>query len=141
MANVVELREVGDEKLEEMLENAREEMFNLRFQQAATRLPNFARLRQVRREIAQFETVLHMRRMAVEAAAGQPEIAKVLEGKEWKGTARFSYEDNGWLVTLVDNDDRRLATATVDLNRKNPKGRKARAEGKSRQTVTSYEVG
>ena len=37
MLNIVELREMSDDRLEEMVENAREEMFNLRFQKASAR--------------------------------------------------------------------------------------------------------
>ncbi len=40
---------------------SREEMFNLRFQQATAQLENHSRVKIVRREIAQIETVLHMR--------------------------------------------------------------------------------
>ena len=80
MANIVELREMSDDKLEEMLENAREEMFNLRFQQATAQLDNHARVRIVRREIAQVETVLHMRKLAIDTAAIEPDIAAALSG-------------------------------------------------------------
>ena len=58
MLNIVELREMSDDRLEEMMENAREELFNLRFQKASARLENYARLKQVRRELAQLQTVL-----------------------------------------------------------------------------------
>ena len=43
------------DKLEEMLENAREEMFNLRFRNASAQLEDYSRLKAVRREIAQIE--------------------------------------------------------------------------------------
>jgi large subunit ribosomal protein L29 len=78
MANIVELREMSDDKLEELLENAREEMFNLRFQKASARLENTTRIREVRREIAQFETVLNMRQQAIAAAAADPAVQNVL---------------------------------------------------------------
>ena len=51
MASIVELRDTSEDELEEMLENAREELFNLRFQHASARLEDFSRLRKVRREI------------------------------------------------------------------------------------------
>jgi large subunit ribosomal protein L29 len=139
MANIVELHQLGDQKLEEMLENAREEMFNLRFQRAATRLQDVARPKQVQREIAQLELVLHLRQMAVSAAAAQPQIATALEGEEWTGEARFSYEDGAWLVTFTA-DDRPIAQAKVDLNKRKPRGRKERARGKSRDVVTGFEL-
>ena len=60
MASIVELNQMSNDKLEKTLEEAREELFNLRFQKASARLENTARLRHVRREVAQVETVLHL---------------------------------------------------------------------------------
>lgn len=125
MANIVELRDMSDEKLEEMLDNAREEMFNLRFQHASARLDDLSQIRKVRREIAQLETVLHQRDLAVEAAIVQPNIAEVLSGKEWSAQVQFSYEDSAWEVEFLDDDDKELATAMVDLNKKKARGRRA----------------
>ena len=68
MANIVELRGMSDAKLEEMLENSREEMFNLRFQVASARLEDYTQLKAIRRQIAQLETVLNMRQLAIETA-------------------------------------------------------------------------
>ena len=118
MAYIVELRDVGNEKLREMLENSREELFNLRFQQASARLDDPSRLRTVRREIAQLETVLHMRSLAVEQAATMPEVALLLEDKQWHGEARFSYEDSAWQVEIFDEEDTEISSVLVDLNRK-----------------------
>lgn len=140
MLNVVELREMSGDKLREMLENAREEMFNLRFQKASARLENYARLKQVRREIAQLETVLHMRQQAKDVAAQEAEIAAVLAGKEWKATARFQYEDSAWYVRFIDQDDNELAEAMVNLNRKILRGRKARQQKVAPRLVVKYEI-
>jgi large subunit ribosomal protein L29 len=118
MANIVELREMSDEKLEEMLENTREELFNLRFQHASARLDDLSRLRKVRREIAQLETVLRMRELAIDTAAELPEIIPVLEDKEWNAQASFSYEDSAWRVEFLDDDDEELVTTFVNLNQK-----------------------
>ena len=122
MANIVELREMSDEKLEEMLENAREELFNLRFQHASARLDDMSRLRKVRREIAQLETVLRMRELAIDTAAELPEIIPVLEDKEWNAQASFSYEDSAWRVEFLDDDDEELVTTFVNLNQKRRRG-------------------
>lgn len=51
MANIVELNQMSRDKLENTLEGAREEMFNLRFQVASARLENTARLRQDRKSV------------------------------------------------------------------------------------------
>jgi large subunit ribosomal protein L29 len=140
MAHIVELRQMSDEQLEDKLENAREEMFNLRFQQASARLQDTARLRVVRREIAQIREVLHKRELAVSAAAAQPEVAAALDGKKWQGRARFVYEDSSWDVTFLDNDGSELATAVVNLNRKNRRDEKPGSEEAKRRKVQRVEV-
>lgn len=140
MANIVRLREMSDQKLEEMLENAREEMFNLRFQKATAQLDNTARMRTVRREIAQLETVLRMRQMAADVAATQPEIAAVLINQDWQANTRFVYEDSAWQVQFTDRAGNELASALVDLNKKRQDGRKGRAAAKQPRLVKSYEV-
>ncbi len=126
MANIVELNQMSNDKLGKMLEDAREEMFNLRFQKASARLENTARLRKVRREVAQLETVLHQRQLVTEAAAAQPEIASRLNGTEWQANARYIYEDSAWQVEFNDKGGKKLATAWVDLNKSRPQGRTAR---------------
>ena len=47
-----ELRELNDTELEHRLGEAKEELFNLRFQNATGQLDNVARIPQVRREVA-----------------------------------------------------------------------------------------
>lgn len=140
MAHIVELREMSDEQLEDRLENAREEMFNLRFQQASARLQDTARLKTVRREIAQIKEVLHKRQLAVEAAAAQPDIAAALEGRKWDGRARYIYEDAAWEVTFLDLDGSEIAVATVNLNQKNRSGAKPTSAARKREQVKSFEV-
>lgn len=140
MANIVELRGMNDDKLAEMLENGREEMFNLRFRNVSSQLDDYSRLKVVRREIAQIESTLRMRQLAEETAVGQPEIAAVLAGKDWQATTSFSYEESAWLVSFVDADGNDLASASVDLNKKQPKGRKARLQKAAPQLVTHYEI-
>ncbi|MCA9973195.1 MAG: 50S ribosomal protein L29 [Anaerolineales bacterium] len=131
---------MSSNKLEEMLENAREEMFNLRFQKASARLENVARLKQVRREVAQLQNVLHMRKLAAETAAQEPQIAAALAGKEWSSVAHFDYEETAWRVTFSDSDNNELASALVDLNRKRPQGRAARQVKEQPRLVKRFEV-
>ena len=140
MANIVELREMSDEKLEEMLDTAREEMFNLRFQKAIAQLQNTIRIRHVRREIAQVQEVLHKRQMAKEVAAAQPEIAAALQGKEMFASARYVYEASAWQVLFEDDAGNELATAMVNLNRKHAKTRQERVKKGQPHLVTSFET-
>ena len=65
MANrAAELRELNDTELEHRLGEAKEELFNLRFQNATGQLDNVARLPQVRRDVARIETLLREREIA-----------------------------------------------------------------------------
>lgn len=127
MASIVKLNETSNQKLDEMLENAREEMFNLRFQHASARLEDISRLRRVRRDVAQIETVKNLRKLATEAALQQPDVAAALKDQaDWRASVRFSYEDSAWKVTFLNAKDRELASTLVDLNKKKARGRKAR---------------
>ena len=58
-----ELRDLSDEELEGRLHDARQELFNLRFQSATGALENSARLRMAKREIARILTVRHEREL------------------------------------------------------------------------------
>ena len=131
MANIVELRDVSDDQIEELLENAREEIFNLRFQHASARLEDVMRVRHVRREVAQLETVLRMRQLAIEEAAQDPKVVEAIDGKEWSAEAYFDYEESRWLVSFVDEDDDELAETRVDLNKKKIRGRRARRKARA----------
>lgn len=67
-----QLRELSDEELASRLAEARQELFNLRFQHATGQLDNTARLGQVRREIARIQTLLREREIsAAEALAAR----------------------------------------------------------------------
>jgi large subunit ribosomal protein L29 len=140
MANIVELREMSDDKLREKIEDAREELFNLRFRKAYAQLDNHARVKTVRREIAQYESVLNKRDLAVEIAAEEPAIAAVLDGEEWQSDARFDYEESAWQVTFRNKDGDDLATALVDLNKKRNRSRADRAKKDQPRLVTSYDI-
>ncbi len=140
MANIVELRQLTNQELSEALEEAREEMFNLRFQKATGSLENTARIGQVKREIAQLSEVLQKRTWAVNEAAKVSEIAAALDGKDWTGEARYIYEDGLWQVTLSDDKGKSLATAQVDLNKKRRSTRRQRENVPPVVKVDSYEV-
>jgi len=140
MANIVELREMSQEKLQEALEDAREEMFNLRFQRATGTLEDYSRLSKTRREIAQIATVLNGRQKAIDYAAKEPAIAKVLVGKTWTAVATFDYENSNYLVEFSDADNNELTTARVDINKKRRGVREARKTKSAPHRVVSYEI-
>jgi large subunit ribosomal protein L29 len=62
-----ELRDLTDAELRDRLNQAHEELFNLRFQKATRQIQNTARFGQVRRDIARILTVLHERELQVGA--------------------------------------------------------------------------
>jgi|GraSoiStandDraft_16_1057320.scaffolds.fasta_scaffold1288400_2 large subunit ribosomal protein L29 len=64
MTSAKELAELTDVELEHRLGEAKEELFNLRFQNATGQLDNTARLGQVRKDIARIETLLRAREIA-----------------------------------------------------------------------------
>jgi large subunit ribosomal protein L29 len=65
--NASELRELSDAELVEKLEDFKEELFNLRFQNVTGQLDNPRRLKQVRQDIARVLTVQRERELAPEA--------------------------------------------------------------------------
>ena len=60
-SKTAELRELNDTELEHRLGEAKEELFNLRFQNATGELDNVARIPEVRRNVARIETLLRER--------------------------------------------------------------------------------
>jgi large subunit ribosomal protein L29 len=68
MTSATELAELTDVELEHRLNEAKEELFNLRFQNATGQLDNTARLGQVRKDIARIETLLRAREIAAAEA-------------------------------------------------------------------------
>ena len=78
-----ELRSSSPEELVSKLAEAKEELFNLRFQGATGQLENHGRLRAVRKEIARIYTVMRERELGIiveltdeERNAGQEADAK-----------------------------------------------------------------
>ena len=69
MTKATELRELNDDALLQRLTEAREEHFNLRFQNATGQLDNTTRLRDVRRDIARLLTLLRQREIEAAEAA------------------------------------------------------------------------
>ena len=61
-----ELRELSTADLNVKLEEARSELFNLRFQMATSQLDNTARVKTVKKDIARIITELRAREIAAE---------------------------------------------------------------------------
>jgi large subunit ribosomal protein L29 len=66
-----ELDEMTNADLETKLREAKEELFNLRFQSATGQLESHGRLRTVKRDIARIYTVVRERELGIRQAPGQ----------------------------------------------------------------------
>jgi large subunit ribosomal protein L29 len=60
-----ELRELNDVELLEKLREGKEELFNLRFQQATGQLENHGRMRAVKKDIARIYTLMTERELGI----------------------------------------------------------------------------
>ncbi len=68
-----ELNELTDVDLEARLREAKEELFNLRFQAATGQLENHGRLRVVKKDIARIYTVVRERELGIRTGPGASE--------------------------------------------------------------------
>ena len=67
-----ELRTSDQDELVQKLKEAKEELFNLRFQAATGQLESHGRLRAVRREIARIYTVMRERELGIGTVEKEP---------------------------------------------------------------------
>lgn len=63
-----ELRDLSDDVLVDQLRQAKEELFNLRFQHVTGQLDNYSRLPQLKRDVARINTELRAREIAAHEA-------------------------------------------------------------------------
>jgi large subunit ribosomal protein L29 len=64
-----DLRELSDEALVDRLREAKEELFNLRFQQATGQLENHGRMKAVKADIARIYTIQRERELGITAVS------------------------------------------------------------------------
>jgi large subunit ribosomal protein L29 len=75
MVKAVELNQLDEDELDSRLAEAKQELFNLRFQLATGQLDNVARISQVRRDVARMKTILREREIAAAEAIAAEEAA------------------------------------------------------------------
>ena len=68
MTTPADLREMVDEELLTRLAEAKQELFNLRFQHVTGQLDNYARLGEMKKEVARINTILRDREIAAAEA-------------------------------------------------------------------------
>jgi large subunit ribosomal protein L29 len=73
MATAHDLDELNSVDLEAKLREAKEELFNLRFQSATGQLESHGRLRTVKKDIARIYTVVRERELGIRSAPGSNE--------------------------------------------------------------------
>ena len=72
MAKSTQMRELNDVELLARRDEAKAELFNLRFQNATGQLDNSSRIKEARRDVARVETLLREREIvAAESAADE----------------------------------------------------------------------
>ncbi len=64
-----EMRELSNGDLEKLINDAKQELFNLRFQKSVGKLTNTARVHILKKDIARAKTILHERTLIAEAEA------------------------------------------------------------------------
>ncbi len=64
MRKSAEIRQMTDAEIAKAIQDAKQEMFNLRIQWEMNQLEDYTRIRQLKREIARLLTIQHERRLA-----------------------------------------------------------------------------
>ena len=59
-----EIRELSHEDIEKRLDETKEELFNLRFQNATGQLDNYKRIKDLKRDVARIKTILREQEIA-----------------------------------------------------------------------------
>ena len=68
---ISEIRALGDGGLKKRLEEAHQELFNLRFRAATRQLPNHREIPKVKKRIAQINTVIRERELGIGSVHGK----------------------------------------------------------------------
>ena len=68
---ISEIRALGDEEMKKRLEEAHQELFNLRFRAATRQLANHREIPKVKKKIARLNTVINERELGIGSAHGK----------------------------------------------------------------------
>lgn len=61
-----EMRELSNSDLDKLINDTKQELFNMRFQKSVGKLTNTARVRTLKKDIARAKTLIHERTLAAE---------------------------------------------------------------------------
>jgi large subunit ribosomal protein L29 len=89
-------RDLDDGSLVDQVAESKDQLFKLRFQLATGQLSNYARIREVRRDIARLETELRAREIAAAEALleAEPVEAGARAARSRSGQERTAREEN-----------------------------------------------
>lgn len=65
MVKTDELRELNDEEIQKRANEIKEELFNMRFQVATQQTTNYARIKQLKKQIARIKTIQNERKLGI----------------------------------------------------------------------------
>jgi large subunit ribosomal protein L29 len=68
---ISEIRALGDEELKKRLEEAHQELFNLRFRASTRQLPNHREIPKVKKRIARINTVIREKELSIGSTHGK----------------------------------------------------------------------
>ena len=101
-----ELDDLNAVDLESKLREAKEELFNLRFQSATGQLDSHGRLRSVKRDIARIYTVLRERELGIRPEVVAPvEEAKPAKAEKPKKAKKAATKDEPSVSTEASEED------------------------------------
>ena len=112
-SKAAELRELNDTELEHRLGEAKEELFNLRFQNATGQLDNIARIPQVRRDVARIETLLREREIAAAEQHGSAGVGTMADDRRTEAT-RTTHRKVREGIVVSTKMDKTVVVAVVD---------------------------
>ncbi|NDJ76994.1 MAG: 50S ribosomal protein L29 [Chloroflexi bacterium] len=69
MPSAADIRQMTDGEIEQALQDAKQEMFNLRFQWNMGQLEDYNRIRQLKKDVARYLTIQRERELAAEVVA------------------------------------------------------------------------
>jgi large subunit ribosomal protein L29 len=100
-----ELRALPTPELEVRLDEIREELFNLRFQNATGQLENYKRLGFMRKDVARIATILHERLLGIEQETAPEEKPRRRRRRRDESTDADTIEGEGASPTEEDEED------------------------------------
>lgn len=108
MTKVDELRGFPNEEILSRLDEAKEELFNLRFQNATGQLENYKQMGLLKKEIARLETIVRERELGIEMAPKPAESAG--KKRRWRKTKTDEEVDASMQARAEGTEEEELET-------------------------------